>query len=178
MIQMTRSLTRRTLTPTEDIVIQSYLAELIRERSHQLNCPDGIDAIKMLWGLAGNESDFGANAAPRHNDDYCAMKSGIYSRSIVGLTSLWGCWAHCGYGPCQIMFENTTGITPMVLNGDPSVALQETILYLNGHIFRRLGAKSFEEIAFAYHTGSLSSNGISDNPYVQAFMKNYLEPMA
>ena len=117
------------------LITRADLAKLIRDNAHLLNAPAGIDPVRLLWALAGNESGFGSNAVPRHEDSYCANKGGIYASAIVRLTRMWGCWAHCSYGPWQVMFDNESDVTPWQAESDPQTAILEAIRFLNAYVF-------------------------------------------
>ena len=157
---------------------QSFIAKLIRGSASRLHAPPGVDPAKLLWGLAGNESGFGADFNPRHEDAYCANVGGRYATAIKNLSEAWGCWAHCSYGPWQIMFCNTVGgVSPMQLSGDLEIALWQTIQFLNSYIFMHLGATTLEQIACAYNRGHLPQAGEALGAYVEEFLKNYAAPM-
>jgi hypothetical protein len=93
----------------------------------------GLDPVKLLWGLAGVESSFGAHANPRHENGYC--RGGIhFDRQI---TEEIGCAAHCSWGPWQVMYANTRGYNWIELHTDPDVAGDALVQFLNREIFSR-----------------------------------------
>jgi hypothetical protein len=112
----------------------------------------GTDPVKLLWAIAGVESNFGMNSAPRHEQGYCY--SGRYFDAKA--TSEWGCLAHCSYGPWQVMFNHfPPSISPLSLlvQADGHVAadasLQGAIGVLNAAIAR--GAKNLLDLVIAYN---------------------------
>ena len=152
------------------------LANLIRQNAYRLQRPDGIDAVKLLWALAGNESSFGANATARHEASYCPNCNGSHAKKIEGLTRLWGCLAHCSYGAWQVMFPNTHGVTPAQMDTDPQAAIEQTIRFLNTDIFTYLGARTLEQIGCAYNMGRLPGEN-EKLPYVTDLLSNYEAPL-
>ena len=111
-----------------------------------------LDKMKLLWGLSGVESSFGANCTPRHEAGYC--HGGRYFDQ--DRSRQWGCLAHCSFGPWQVMYANfPASVSPvsLVWESDGRVAAQlcrnAAIDLLNRIIGR--GAKSLGEIVIGYN---------------------------
>lgn len=119
-----------------------------------LHVPDGLDGVKVLWALAGNESDFGTNCSPRHESGYCPISKGHYAAAIAGLTRQFGCLAHCSFGAWQVMLCNCPGFTPLELLQDLDKQVQATVGFLNRAIFDGQGARSLAEIGDAFNAGN------------------------
>ena len=86
-------------------VAPEIIAALCRKHAPDLLTPvkwqgTSLDKVRLLWGLAGNESLFGVNCTPRHEHGYCY--GGKYFNSVASRS--WGCLAHCSFGPWQVMF--------------------------------------------------------------------------
>lgn len=135
----------------------------------------GIDAAKLLWAIAGNESSFGDNFAPRHEAAYCY--DGTLFESQV--TKAWGCLAHCSYGPWQVMFANfPPGIAPQSLIQVGPSMVESCIMAAIADINRavKLGAVTIQEIADVYNAGSLRPRVVPAN-YIAKLAANYAVPM-
>lgn len=98
-------------------VAPEIVAALCRKHGADLFTPASwqgtpLDKVSLLWAIAGNESAFGLNCTPRHEDGYCYK--GRYFDSER--TRQWGCLAHCSYGPWQAMFSDfAVGVSPLSL---------------------------------------------------------------
>lgn len=156
-------------------VPKNTVARLIRERAGELKCPAGVDALQLLWALAGNESDFGRDCGPRHEDSYCPNTKGRYATAIGELTKQWGCLAHMSYGPWQVMFCNTEGVSPFDLAMDAETGLIAAIQHLNQRVFRQ-GAQTLDQIADAYNTGSYKQ-GVPPAKYIENLKRRYDMPV-
>lgn len=113
---------------------------------------EAIDAAKLLWGISGVESTFGAFSNPKHEQAYCF--GGRYFDGT--LTDQWGCLTHCSYGPWQVMFPNfPRGVSPisLLIQGDGTVAadlcIRGAIAVINRAIAR--GAQNLGDIVIAYN---------------------------
>lgn len=111
-----------------------------------------LDKVRLLWGIAGVESTFGAHCNPRHEQGYC-YRGRYFDESR---TAAWGCLAHCSYGPWQVMFSNfPVGVSPLSLMWDTDgrvaamVGMNGAIDRLNSIIAR--GAKNLDDIALHYN---------------------------
>jgi hypothetical protein len=98
-------------------VAPEIIAALCRKHAPDLLTPvswqgDNVDKVRLLWGLAGNESSFGLNCTPRHEPGYCY--GGRYFNPVASRS--WGCLAHCSFGPWQVMYANfPVDVSPLSL---------------------------------------------------------------
>jgi len=163
------------------ILTRPEMAALCRTGAPTLQVPPGIDPVKLLWALAGNESSFGANAVPRHEQGYC--RSGRYATALVEHRKRWGCWACCSYGPFQLTYLNAVtyyqaDIAPTSLDTYGVIALQATLEFLKKYVLESRKAQTLEQIADTYNSGNwqdLRTAGVQR--YVEDFLRNYDEPM-
>ena len=135
----------------------------------------GIDSAKLLWGVAGNESSFGDAFAPRHEASYCYEGPAFNAQA----TKVWGCLAHCSYGPWQVMFANfPPGISPILLaQTGPTMAeacVIAAVAEINSAIKR--GAATIPEIAEVYNAGSLRPRVVPAE-YMAKLLTSYKTPM-
>jgi hypothetical protein len=138
-------------------VALEIVAALCRKHAPDLFTPVGWqgtppDKVRLLWGLAGVESSFGLNCNPRHEQGYCF--GGRYFDQ--DRTRVWGCLAHCSYGPWQVMFPHFAyGTSPLSLMWDEDgrvaaeTCLVGAIKVLNVAIAH--GTKNLGDIAIAYN---------------------------
>lgn len=142
---------------------QRQIAAACRKWGPQLWTPSGVDGVRLFWAIAGCESSFGANCAPRHEPAYC---TGQYSKSpqVRALTTQFGHAAHCSFGPWQTLLVNVERFGPGdVLLADDEVtpddmidcdiAARRAVDFMNQNIFRREHASTVAEIADAYNSG-------------------------
>jgi hypothetical protein len=149
---------------------RSNLANLCRQFGQHLKLPPGIDGPQLLWAIAGDESSFGADISPRHEAAYC--HGGKYFDAVR--TKMWGCLAHCSYGPWQLMFANIApGIGPDELLRSPASTAFGVTQLIQSRIIRAQGAKTLAEIGEAYNTGKIQP----DPDYVAKLTKNYAVPL-
>lgn len=111
-----------------------------------------LDKVRLLWGLCGVESSFGANCTPRHEEGYCY--GGRYFNPPA--SQQWGCLAHCSFGPWQVMYANFKyGVSPLSLvwMDDGRIASEVCLLgavgLLNKIIAR--GARNLDDIVVGYN---------------------------
>lgn len=111
-----------------------------------------IDKVRLLWGFAGVESTFGLDCTPRHEPGYC--HGGKYFNRIA--SRVWGCLAHCSYGPWQVMFANFPyGVSPLSLMWETDgrvpaeVVCVGAVRYLNSIIAR--GASNLSQLVIGYN---------------------------
>src|SRR5579875_2365414 len=90
---------------------QQVVAALCRKYGPQIHVAAPLDGARVLWALAGCESQFGAYPLPKHEDGYCAG----HRYDIPALTKRWGCAAHCSYGPWQAMWAHLEDLLPSPL---------------------------------------------------------------
>lgn len=86
------------MNPLDDL-IASHADELHLDRSRL--SPEGI-----LKAIAHMESSYGARAlATLHEQAYCyGGRYYVNSAQLQHETHLWGCQAHCSYGPWQLLY--------------------------------------------------------------------------
>jgi hypothetical protein len=130
---------------------ESEIAAACWKWGKQLWVPAGIDGPKLLFALSGCESSFGADCKPRHEMAYC---TGAYSANpeVEALTRVYGCAAHCSYGPWQILLVNCIGAAPQDMLSLNRAAM-ETVGFINRRILKREGASTVAEVADAYNSG-------------------------
>jgi hypothetical protein len=121
----------------------------------------GIDPAQLLWAIAGQESSFGKNCVPRHEDGYCyGSKSYRADKLLRDMTDAWGCAAHCSYGPWQIMFYNAyslmNNIDPVILLTDAAVCAEVTVMKLNTILAKQ--PRDVRDIADAWNSGNFKDD--------------------
>lgn len=139
---------------------RSEIARLCRAWGGMLWLPAGINGPTLLWALAGNESSFGANCAPRHEHAYDV--GGAYAKNPeqAALLEKYGSAAACSYGPWQILLVN---VQPAPKTGQPAVGPEDmarpdfcamkTVQFLNRRILEPQKPTTVEEIAEAWNSG-------------------------
>ena len=115
--------------------------------------PAGIHGPQLMWAIAGCESSFGANAAPRHEPAYDVGGRYADNPQQAKLLREFGSNAACSYGPWQ----------EMLVNVQPPASPEEMLRvnrcamahvgYLNTRILKAQHAQTVEEIAAAYNSG-------------------------
>jgi hypothetical protein len=157
-------------------VDQITIARLCHDYAERMLLPAdcGLDAARVLWALAGAESSFGQDFAPRHEASYC--RGGRYFD--IAATRDYGCLAHCSYTPWQIMYANfQTGMWPPYLLDEvtsPAVGIRTAIARINKAI--QEGARTLAQIADAYNSGSFRDSVIPV-AYINDVQEKYLIEM-
>jgi hypothetical protein len=117
---------------------------------------DVIDLLAMLRAIADVESSYGQDSKSRHEPAYC--HGGKYYHVV--LTKLYGCAAHCSYGPWQVMYPTAYELgffgAPEEL-ANPETNCLYAVRYLNA---RAAKATTIEEIARAFNGGSIHSRAV------------------
>lgn len=150
------------------------IADACRAYGPQLTeLPYGVDGAQLLWALAGNESSFGANCAPRHEPAYDV--GGRYADA--DLLARFGRAAACSYGPWQIMFANCPShYIPEDMN-DLDKAAVATVLFLNRQL-NRFRPSTLRSIGAIWNGGN---PGALKRPEVQVYAdrleRNYAVPL-
>jgi Transglycosylase SLT domain len=119
----------------------------------QTRAAAGFDPCALLRAIADVESTYGLNSNPRHEPAYC--RGGKYFDGLV--TKMYGCAAHCSYGPWQIMFQ--TALELGFVGAPEELANPETnavycVRYLKS---RAREATSIEQIARCYNGGNITA---------------------
>lgn len=146
-----------------------------------------IDGARLLWAIAGAESDFGEYALPRHEPAYCSG----HRYDIPALTKRWGCAAHCSYGPWQMMFPRLVDFCSAPQSphlyvveahqadshflGMTVIAAGAAVRMLNQEILGRQQARTIQEIAKAWNHGNWRDQ-FDDSAYVDRAVKFYSTP--
>jgi hypothetical protein len=115
--------------------------------------PPEIDGVKLLWALAGNESSFGANAAPRHEPAYDVGGKFAKVPAQAKLLELYGSAGACSYGPWQEMLVNCVAGTKPDDMAQLGRCGLETTAFINRRILKGEHATTIAEIAEAYNSG-------------------------
>jgi hypothetical protein len=147
------------------------IADACRRWGTHLWTPAGLDGVRILWALSGNESSFGANLDPRHEDIYC---TGKYSKNpdIVRLTAKFGHAAHSSWGPWQIMLSNCSPDTSPQDMASLDRSALETVTFINRRIFKYEKAATLEAIADAYNSGDWRDRIVPEK-YIADFLHYY-----
>jgi hypothetical protein len=156
-------------------VARSTVAALCTRFGAALKVPAGIAGAQLLWALAGNESSFGVRCGPRHEGAYC--RGGKYFDPA--LTSLWGCLAHCSYGPWQVMYPNISrggNVDPLDAARRPEITANAAVRFLNEIIFGREKAATIKQVADAYNSGDWRDDNKPEG-YIAELVKNYAVAM-
>ena len=167
------------------------IAGICRDFGPQLTLPAGSPLVpdRVLWALAGCESDFGMYALPRHEPAYCYG----HRYDVPSLSKRYGCLAHCSYGPWQMMYphlvtyggpENPADFVFVAQPGDVSDqqfdararrCAKIAVAMLNAEIFGRQRAMTLAEVAKAWNHG-VWADDFDDDDYVNRARKFYAEP--
>lgn len=164
---------RRSISKTKVQIARINLADLCKSLGKSLTLPAGLDGAQLLWAIAGKESSFGANTSPKHEDAYCHGGK-LFDPNR---TAAWGCWAHCSYGPWQVMYANANvGASPIDLYGSGIVSGMYAVKLIQDRIVGVEKAVTLEEIANAYNAGDWRTRHAPAD-YVAAVVANYKVPI-
>ena len=115
-----------------------------------------FSGIPLLRAIADVESSYGVNSNPRHEPAYC--RGGRYHNHI--LTDVFGCAAHCSYGPWQVMYQTARELgftgTPDEL-ANPETNCLYAVRYLNA---RAAKATTLEQLARCYNGGNIHAKAV------------------
>ncbi len=167
---------------------RQIIATLCRRYGSRLHVLPLLDGARVLWALAGCESDFGAAALPRHEEGYCYG----HRYDVKALSRAWGCAAHCSYGPWQMMYSHLEDYLPSPLRtpvglvyqpGDVSAKMRTAndylcaaaVRFLNDEILGRQRATTMAQIAKAWNHGNWADD-YDDSAYVNRALKFYDTP--
>jgi hypothetical protein len=138
---------------------QSRLDIVTTHMGLQILAPElsaSIQRTALLRAIADIESTYGQDSNPRHEPAYC--RGGKYYDGI--LTKLYGCGAHCSYGPWQIMYQTAYELgfegAPDEL-ANPETNCLYAVRYLNA---RAAKATSIEQIARSYNGGNINATAV------------------
>jgi hypothetical protein len=153
---------------------QLDIANLCRTHGPALaGVPDGVDAIKLLWALTGNETRFGKWTVPKHENSYCYK--GRYHDAV--LDPDWGCLAHCSLGVGQVMAPSVVrygfGIKECLLELEPGFLAM--VAHLRFNVLPQHPA-SLSDIADAYNSGNFRDS-IVPADYIHKLIENYAVPL-
>lgn len=110
---------------TNDFIVSKVeLDSWINESAPGLPSIPGIDPIPLLKALCMQESSYGKNAVPRHEDGWCPNKQGKDWRmshlSVITRHQTWGCLSCMSYGPLQALYHS---LCDSALCADPRALL-------------------------------------------------------
>ena len=116
----------------------------------QLQVPDGLDPVKVMTAIAGNESTVGANCGPRHEPAFDV--GGLFATGQqAALLATYGSAAACSYGPLQMLFPN-----------------------FNHYVITVRQAANLEQIGMCWNAGHVMTNpGPGVVAYCQQLQSNY-----
>lgn len=157
---------------------QAQVAEQCTTYGPQLApLPAGVDGIKLLWAMSGNESSFGSNTTPRHEPAFDV--GGLYAASapMPELLAKYGSAAACSYGPWQILLANAPDFAPDDFS-DVAKAAQATTAFLNS-LLRRFRPSTLAQIGYCWNAGHIPtpaevSAGVAQ--YAAELASNYNHP--
>lgn len=168
---------------------QQIISDLCAKYGPRLSVQVPLDGARVLWALAGCESDFGVNGLPRHEQGYCYG----HAYDVKPLSRQWGCAAHCSYGPWQMMFAHLHDLLPAPLR-DPSLLIfpagengqkfriaadylcVAAVDFLNAEILGSQGATTLAQIAKAWNHGNWRDS-YDDSGYTTRAARFYDVPL-
>lgn len=138
-------------------VAPEIIAGLCRVRERDLLRPfpgelAKVDPVKLLWAIAGVESSFGLDSAPRHESGYCYSGRYFDPKATADI----GCLAHCSFGPWQVMYPHYPpglSVFQLIPQADGSVAADLSCMAAIGVINRAIsaGARSLADLVIHYN---------------------------
>lgn len=160
---------------------------LCRRGARMVNLPER-EAYALLWAIGHMESGAGRMVVARHEPVYCMNgpdgigRPGRFYRGEYGfpMYKRFGCWAHCSYGPWQIMFANSwrhfgSQYHPDDI-ADPATALIVSVQHLNAEILGRQGAREARQIFDAWNSGDWRDRFVPET-YIERALKYYQEAL-
>ena len=137
-----------------------------------------LDGARVLWAIAGVESSFGLNCQPRHEMSYCTG-SLSHAPQVVALTEKYGHAAHASFGPWQMMLCNAASVTtagnwacPPENFASLEFCVEKAVAFINARILKAEGARTLEQIAWAYNAGTFRQE-FEPVQYIQQAVHNY-----
>lgn len=140
-----------------DQVPSSTVLALCRKYGPQLITVAGLDSARVMAAIAANESSIGANCKPRYEASY-DIGGTNYRAEQIGLVKRFQHAACCSYGPWQMLPCNAQQFTPSQLYADPELCAQAFVAFFNRYIVRTRQARTLEQIAQVYNSGSIHLN--------------------
>jgi hypothetical protein len=138
--------------------------------------PAGVDPVKLLWAMAGNESSFGKNCTPRHEPAYDFGGRYAAHPQQQHLLEAFGTAAAYSYGPWQQMFCNApTGFTPESFADIHNCGIS-VVAQLN-RILRSEKPTNLAQIASCWNAGHIEPKPLPDvAAYAAELETNYAKP--
>lgn len=149
--------------------------------------PAELNGQVLLWAIAGNESSFGQDCAPRHEAEYCPQmawhqhvtadaqpqmirRAGKYSNDPrqPELHREYGCLACCSLTPWQIMAVHAIGYSPVELLTELEHAAEAIVRFLNRKI------QSVQPTKLSHFATIWNGGGVSQQ-YIEQLQKNYAQ---
>lgn len=137
--------------------------------------PAGVNGVQLLWAIAGVESSFGADCAPRHEPAY--DRGGKYATHspMPQLLDVYGRAAACSYGPWQVLACNLAETFPAVIHDEAELSeiADDSVAFLNV-LLRHFRPKNLAEIGECWNAGHITP----DPAYEAKLAKTYATPLA
>lgn len=140
-----------------------------------------VDGVRLLWALAGIESDYGRLAEyARHEPAY--MPGGRYYQQAFALRQAWARWgvlAACSFGAFQIMHATARelgydGPPHGLIDHETCARWARTLIvrrFIDGH-----GATTLRSIFDAYNSGT-HRDGVVPADYIRKGLAAYGQPL-
>ncbi len=155
------------------VISKQILDEVIENNAHKIVKRDWLDPVALLKAIAYVESSYGENPFGRFEPAF--YRGGRYwQKHFDILAFLYGLNVAGSFGPFQILYFTAKRFG---FDGNPldlqtaSVSIQYVIAYIN-EIIEKRGARSVEEIADAYNSGSFRDKYVPKE-YIKKFMEAY-----
>ena len=149
-------------------VEQSRLDIVTAELGSRMMLFEFANETILLRAIADVESTYGADSTPRHEPAYC--RGGRYFGAAM--TKLYGCAAHCSYGPWQVMYPTARELgftgTPEEL-ANPETNCLYAVRYLNA---RAASATTLGQIARCYNGGNIHAAAVPQS-YIDKLVAAY-----
>jgi hypothetical protein len=133
---------------------RTTVADLCRKYGPQIKFPSGLDGVRVMWAISGEESTFGDDCNPRHEKAY--DKGGYYylhSAEDKELVDKYGSLAASSFGPWQVLLINAPNFSPSELQTDPDKCAQAFMGFMRSFVLGYRRAKTLEQIAQTFNSG-------------------------
>lgn len=122
-----------------------------------------IDPVKVLLAVAEVETSGGIRwKASKHETAYC-YGGKYHNHQLAGLSSVWGCCAHCSWGPWQIMYitavEHGFYGDPVLLR-DPEISAPYVVAVMNRRVFDPLIGETISSVFDAWNSGNAKDQNV------------------